>query len=148
MLVTSLVKLLAAAAIGMVIGTISNRSTARVFVMVCLGTALLTIVSTEFFKMVSYPWFGDPGRLSAQAISAIGFIGTGMIWISEQNEVEGLNVAASLWLTAIIGMLVGVGLKTASVFALFVVILFYWFFDVASKWYQKKNGNVGKKEQS
>lgn len=141
MLTASLVKLLAASAVGMVIGTVSNRSTARVFVMVCLGTALLTIVSTEFFKLVSYPWFGDPGRLSAQAISAIGFIGTGMIWISEKNEVEGLNVAASLWLTAIIGMLIGVGLKSVSVFALFVVLLFYWFFDVASKWYRKRNGN-------
>lgn len=141
MLVVSLVKVLLAGVLGMVIGVISNRSTARVFVLVCMGTVLLTIVSTEFFKIVSYPWFGDPGRLSAQAISAIGFIGTGMIWISEQNEVEGLNVAASLWLTAILGMIIGVGLQTKSITALLVVLIFYWFFDVIMKWYRKKIGN-------
>lgn len=139
MLAISLIKIALAGVVGMIIGTISNRSTARVFVMVCIGTALLTVVSTEFFKMVSYPWFGDPGRLSAQAISAIGFIGTGMIWISEKNEIEGLNVAASLWLTAILGMLIGVGLQTTSITALFVVLVFYWVFDVLMKWQRRRN---------
>jgi len=141
MLTQSLIKILLAAVVGMMIGTISNRNTARVFVMVCMGTALLTIVSTEFFKMVSYPWFGDPGRLSAQAISAIGFIGTGMIWISDKNEVEGLNVAASLWLTAILGMIIGVGLQTTGITALFVILVFYWLFDVMMKWYRRRSGN-------
>jgi len=141
MLISSLIKILLAGIIGMIVGIISNRSTARVFVMVCMGTALLTIVSTEFFKMVSYPWFGDPGRLSAQAISAIGFIGTGMIWISENNEVEGLNVAASLWLTAILGMIIGVGLQTVSITALLLILTFYWLLDVAIKWNRRRNGS-------
>lgn len=140
MLIPSLIKILLAGVIGMMVGTISNRSTARIFVIVCMGTALLTIVSTEFFKLVSYPWFGDPGRLSAQAISAIGFIGTGMIWISEKNKIEGLNVAASLWLTAILGMIIGVGLQTVSITALLMVLTIYWFFDVAMKWNQRRNG--------
>ena len=46
MLTLILVKILLAAAVGIIIGTISNRRTARVFVIVCMGTALLTIVST------------------------------------------------------------------------------------------------------
>ncbi|MGE5390008.1 MAG: MgtC/SapB family protein [Deltaproteobacteria bacterium] len=144
MLTLFLIKILLAGVVGMIIGTISNRSTARVFVMVCIGTALLTYVSTEFFKILSYPWFGDPGRLSAQAISAIGFIGTGMIWISEENEVEGLNVAASLWLTAILGMIIGVGLQNTSITALLVVLVFYWLFDVIMKWYRQRSEDNNK----
>jgi len=138
MLALTLLKILLAGVVGAIIGVISNRNTARVFVMVCMGTALLTIVSTEFFMMVSYPWYGDPSRLSAQAISAIGFVGTGMIWISEKNEVEGLNAAASLWLTAILGTIIGVGLQTKSIMALLVVLVFYWLFDVVMKCYRKK----------
>jgi len=138
MLTLILVKILLAAAVGIIIGTISNRRTALVFVIVCMGAALLTIVSTEYFKIMSFPWYGDPGRLSAQAISAIGFIGTGMIWISERNEVEGLNEAASLWLTAILGMIIGVGLQSQSIIALLVVLTFYWLYDVVMKWLQRK----------
>ncbi|NLW90836.1 MAG: hypothetical protein GXY34_04475 [Syntrophomonadaceae bacterium] len=143
MLTLILVKILLAAAVGIIIGTISNRRTAPVFVIVCMGAALLTIVSTEYFKIMSFPWYGDPGRLSAQAISAIGFIGTGMIWISERNEVEGLNEAASLWLTAILGMIIGVGLQSQSIIALLVVLSFYWLFDLVMKWLRRRKTKTG-----
>jgi len=141
MLVLTLIKLAVGAAVGVIIGILSNRSTTRVFVVVCMGTVLLTIISTEFFKLVSYPWFGDPGRLSAQAISAIGFIGTGLIWITNKNQVEGLNVAASLWLTAILGMLIGVGPQTAGVIALFVVIFFYILLELVIKWRERRTSH-------
>jgi putative Mg2+ transporter-C (MgtC) family protein len=121
------IRILAAGLVGLIIGMFStNARSARMFGFVAAGAALITVTSTEFYKVIAGPWFSDPGRLSAQIVSALGFIGTGLIWISENNQVRGLSVSASLWLTAIVGMLVGAGLKQASTAAVLIVILIYW----------------------
>lgn len=70
-----LLRIIVAAAIGTLIGTRTNSEASRMFVIICTGAALLTIVSTEFYKVGDYPWFSDPGRLSAQVIAALGFLG-------------------------------------------------------------------------
>lgn len=113
---------------GFIIGTLSRTvSTARVFAIVCMGAALVIITSTEFYRISSYPWISDPGRLSAQVISALGFIGTGLIWIStEDKRIKGLSNAANLWVTAIIGMLIGAGLQNAAIAGTFAVTIIYW----------------------
>ena len=59
-------------------------------------------------------WYADPGRLSAQIIVALGFIGSGLIWISPEKKVEGITTAAALWLTAIVGMAIGAGLNNVN----------------------------------
>jgi putative Mg2+ transporter-C (MgtC) family protein len=125
MLTQILVQIVIAGIVGMMVGIITSRNTTRMFSIICMGAALLTVISTEYYKVLAYPWYGDPGRLSAQMVSALGFLGTGLIWISERNEVQGLSVAASLWLTAILGMLVGAGLENVSAAALFIVIAVY-----------------------
>ncbi len=52
----------------------------------------------------------DRARLAAQVVTGIGFLGAGVIWKSpEERFVHGLTTAASLWLVAAIGVLVGVG---------------------------------------
>lgn len=129
------VRILLAGAVGLVIGmfTTSARS-ARMFGLIAMGAALVTVTSTEFYKAVAGPWFSDPGRLSAQIVSALGFIGTGLIWISDDKQVRGLSVAASFWLTAIVGMLIGAGLKNMTVAAVFVTIMVYWLSEKIIKW--------------
>lgn len=113
--------------VGFIIGVINKKSpSARVFSMICMGAALVTIVSIEFFKITYYPWVADPGRLSAQIISALGFIGTGLIWVAEDKQIKGVSNAASLWITAILGMLIGAGLQHASVVGTVMVVIIYW----------------------
>ena len=75
----------------------------RTHMLVALGSCLFMIISTKFF--------GDPARIASGVVSGIGFIGAGTI-IAERREttkVVGITTAASLWVTAAIGMSVGMG---------------------------------------
>lgn len=70
----------------------------RTHMLVCVGAALITILSD------SYP--NSDGRIAAQIVSGIGFLGAGTI-IREGASVKGLTTAASLWAVAGVGMAVG-----------------------------------------
>ncbi|HOQ09843.1 MAG TPA: MgtC/SapB family protein [Syntrophomonadaceae bacterium] len=135
------VRVLVAGVVGLIIGLFTtNARRARMFGLVTAAAALITITSTEFYKEVAGPWFSDPGRLSAQIVSALGFIGTGLIWISSDKRVRGLSVSASLWLSAIVGMLIGAGLKHMSTVAVLVVLLIYWSTETIIKWKKVDKG--------
>jgi len=75
----------------------------RTHAMVGFGAALFTLVSMAGFSA------GDPGRVAAQIVTGIGFLGAGAIWRSE-DRVRGLTTAAGLWAAAAIGMGIGAGL--------------------------------------
>jgi len=62
---------------------------------------------------------GDPGRIAAQVVAGMGFLGAGAI-IKLGNNIRGLTTAASLWVTAAIGLAIGAGMFIA---ALTVVVL-------------------------
>ena len=83
----------------------------------CLGTALFAVVSEHGFGGV-----GDPGRVAAQVVTRIGFLGAGAI-ISQQGSVHSLTTAASLWVTEAIGLTVGVGMLLMSVMNELLVFL-------------------------
>ncbi|HOB11769.1 MAG TPA: MgtC/SapB family protein [Syntrophomonadaceae bacterium] len=136
------VRVLVAGVVGLIIGLFTtNARSARIFGMITAAASLITITSTEFFKEVAGPWFSDPGRLSAQVVSALGFIGTGLIWISSDKQVRGLSEAASIWLSAIVGMLIGAGLTHISTSAVLAVLLIYWSTETIIKWKNMdKNG--------
>ena len=70
---------------------------------ICVGAALFTILSLKMGEMG-----GDPGRIAAQIVSGVGFLGAGAI-LREGNKVSGLTTAAAVWLVAAIGMAVGYG---------------------------------------
>lgn len=129
MLITAVVRIAAAGLLGIIIGKATKSDPgARLFALVAMGSALMAVVSTEFFYLlVLLPGNVDPGRLAAQVISALGFIGSGLIWLGDNKEVRGTGTAASLWLTAILGMLIGTGLSTvtagAAIFTVLVVLL-------------------------
>ena len=81
----------------------------RTHFLVALGRALMMIVSQYGFEGFLADHDGtrfDPGRIAAQVVSGIGFIGAGTIIIHRQL-VRGLTTAASLWATAGIGLAAG-----------------------------------------
>lgn len=81
----------------------------RTHFLVALGSALMMIVSQYGFEGFLADHDGtrfDPGRIAAQVVSGIGFIGAGTIIIHRQL-VRGLTTAASLWATAGIGLAAG-----------------------------------------
>lgn len=90
----------------------------RTHMLVSLGSCLFTIISVYDFQM-------DPARIAAGIVAGIGFIGAGAV-LSERDRVVGLTTAASLWVTAAIGLSTGVGNYVLSFVttALVVVTLF------------------------
>lgn len=70
---------------------------------ICVGAALFTILSLYMGEMG-----GDPGRIAAQIVSGVGFLGAGAI-LREGNKISGLTTAAGVWLVAAVGMAVGYG---------------------------------------
>lgn len=94
----------------------------RTYTLVCVGSALAMIVSLdmyfEYYKSVN----ADPGRIAAQVVSGIGFLGAGTI-MREGATVRGLTTAAGLWVVACIGLAVGAGMYAPAI-ATTVLILF------------------------
>lgn len=98
----------------------------RTHMLVSVGSCLMMIVSEGmFFKYGHLLDTGvvrlDPGRIAAQIITGIGFIGAGVI-IKEGATVRGLTTAASLWVMAGIGMSFGMGMVNAGVLGTVVAI--------------------------
>lgn len=71
--------------------------------LICLGAMLFTILSS-----VMGAAGGDPGRIAAQIVTGVGFIGAGSI-LRDGNKISGLTTAANVWIVAAIGMAVGYG---------------------------------------
>ena len=85
--------------------------------MVSLGAALFAVISIYGFGGA-----GDPARVAAQIVTGIGFLGAGAI-LHQRGNVQGLTTAASLWVTAAIGLSVGVGMVVMSLATTILVFL-------------------------
>lgn len=86
----------------------------RTHLLVSLGACLFTITSIEFYRIFgnftgSGPVGVDPGRIAAQVVTGIGFLGAGAI-IRERASIRGLTTAACLWVAAALGIACGIGL--------------------------------------
>ena len=81
----------------------------RTFTLICMGSTAAMLLSVWIPQ--SYPNFlnGDPGRIAAQVLTGIGFLGAGAI-IQSHGSVHGLTTAACIWVVAVIGLTVGAGM--------------------------------------
>ena len=75
----------------------------RTNILICLGSALFTHLSERISAT-----HGDPGRVAAQILTGVGFIGAGTI-LHARGAVSGLTSAATIWVVAAIGMALGSG---------------------------------------
>ena len=79
----------------------------RTHILVCVGSTLVMLTAIHLMEIYRGAAI-DPGRVAAQVISGIGFLGAGTI-IQSGDSVRGLTTAASLWAVAGIGLAVGSG---------------------------------------
>lgn len=93
----------------------------RTFSLIAMGACLAMLVSIYVCQEYVGLKNGDPGRIAAQVISGIGFLGAGAI-IQAKGSVRGLTTAAGIWMSSIIGLAVGVGLYALSVFATLLIL--------------------------
>lgn len=98
----------------------------RTHILVCVGSALVMIVSVSIFFLLQESARVDPGRIAAQVVSGIGFLGAGTI-IREGISVKGLTTAASLWAVAGIGLAVGAGLYFSGFITTVIVFISLYF---------------------
>lgn len=99
-------RLLTAALLGAILGIereVRQKSAGlRTNILIALGSALFTLMSLELAPD------GDPGRIAAQIVTGIGFLGAGAI-IRTDAGVHGLTTAATVWVNAAVGVAVGGG---------------------------------------
>jgi len=81
----------------------------RTHILVGVGSTLIMITSLHLAEAYMGRVNADPGRIAAQVVSGIGFLGAGTI-LRFRASVRGLTTAASLWAVAGIGLAVGTGL--------------------------------------
>ena len=97
----------------------------RTQALVALAAALLTGVGAEGFAGSA----ADPTRVASQVVTGIGFIGAGVI-LKNRGTVRGLTTAATLWLSAALGVAVGAGMVIPAVMA--AVAAFLLMFGLSS----------------
>ncbi|MDD2620529.1 MAG: MgtC/SapB family protein [Syntrophomonadaceae bacterium] len=124
-------KLCLACILGALIGlereSLNRPAGLRTYTLVCVGSTLAMIVSIDIYLQYYHTVNADPGRIAAQVVSGIGFLGAGTI-MREGATVRGLTTAAGLWVVACIGLAVGSGMYIPAIVTtgliLFVLIYF------------------------
>jgi len=110
-------RLLLAAMFGGIVGfereTHDRPAGLRTHMLVCVGSALLMVVSITVAAAFWDNGPADPARIAAQVVSGIGFLGAGTI-LREGATIRGLTTAASLWVVAALGLAAGAGLYVAA----------------------------------
>ena len=135
-LVSGCFKLLLSLCLGAIVG-IERRQKGQVagmrtFALISMGATLAMLVSIYIPQEYMGLKNGDPGRIAAQVISGVGFLGAGAI-IQMKGSVRGLTTAAGIWMTACIGLAVGSGMYVISSAACGLIIVILKAFEIFEK---------------
>lgn len=99
----------------------------RTNMLICVGSTLITMVSLHV--ALSYAErqvnIADPGRIAAQIVSGVGFLGAGTI-IQARGSVHGLTTAATIWVMAGIGLAIGSGYFAPAVATTAILLAILW----------------------
>lgn len=93
----------------------------RTNILICVGAAVLGDLSFRVGQ-IGGGLIADAERIAAQVVSGVGFLGAGTI-LQARGSVTGLTTAATLWVVAAIGLLVGFGENVAAVGATLIVLI-------------------------
>lgn len=118
-----ILRLLLAAALGAGIGYQRERARKpaglRTHILICLGSALFTVVSVFGFANGA-----DVTRVAAGVVTGIGFLGAGVILRGVRgDQLVGITTAASVWVTAAIGLAAGTGMYLVALISAVVAVL-------------------------
>ncbi len=124
------IRLLAALVLGGIIGyerqVRSKAAGLRTHILVSMGACLYMMVSLSIpaEMQAAYGMSSDGGRIAAQVVSGIGFLGAGTILAAQSTKkIIGLTTAASIWAVAAVGLAAGAGLLfMAGLTALLILI--------------------------
>ena len=125
---TVLFRLALALCCGMLVGlerSYKNRAAGfRTHVLICCGGTIASM--TGLYLYLNAHVSTDVARLGAQVVSGLGFIGAGTIIVNRNQDpptIQGLNTAAGLWATGIIGLALGAGFYECAITAAILILL-------------------------
>lgn len=105
----------------------------RTFALISMGACLAMLLSIYVPQVYLGLKNGDPGRIAAQVVTGVGFLGGGAM-IQQRGSVRGLTTAAGIWVVANIGLAVGFGMYAISIFATLLILVILTYFE---KWEEK-----------
>lgn len=104
----------------------------RTHILVGVGSCLIMLVSLQMYQLHHGTAVADPGRIAAQVVTGIGFIGAGTI-LRFRASIVGLTTAASIWANAGIGLAVGIGLYTPALVTTLMILATLFFLSQLEK---------------
>lgn len=144
-MINCMFRLILSMVLGMVVGAERKRkgqiAGIRTFALISMGACMAMLLSIYVPQVYLGLKNGDPGRIAAQVITGIGFLGGGAM-IHMKGAVRGLTTAAGIWMTAIIGMAVGIGMYLSSIGATLLILLTLVTFETYEK--RRKLGQESK----
>lgn len=117
----------------------------RTYTLVCIGSALMMLVSIEIFEVYRTEAQVDPSRIAAQVVSGIGFLGAGAI-IRYSAGVKGITTAAGIWVASGIGLACGLGQFFPAILTTLLVLTVLMIFSKVDRWFEKKQGGTLRKD--
>jgi putative Mg2+ transporter-C (MgtC) family protein len=109
-LMSYIIRLLVALAVGAAVGLErefqGKPAGIRTNMLMCIGSCLIMIISLEVARTAGR--VADPGRIAAQVVTGVGFLGAGAI-IRSRFHVSGLTTAATIWVLSALGLAIGAG---------------------------------------
>ena len=136
------IRLLAALILGGAVGIQRERTHKpaglRTHMLVCLGTAVF-VTSSGAVGMA----FDAQSRVIQGIVTGLGFIGAGSILkLSQEHEIKGLTTAAGVWMTAAIGVTVGLGALGIAIIATLVTLIILAVATKFEKFVQRKRNEL------
>ncbi|NQU87915.1 MAG: MgtC/SapB family protein [Mariniphaga sp.] len=133
---TALIRLLFSFIVGTIIGiereAHNQPAGLRTHVLICIGATLIMLLSIYIPQTFTSLQVADPGRIAAQVVSGIGFLGAGAI-LRFGADVKGLTTAASIWTIAAVGLAIGAGMYVVSAIAVLAILFALTIMDVFEK---------------
>lgn len=144
-LIRLLVALILGGLVGLERGAQGRAAGFRTHILVCMGSALIMMTSMHIFEIYKARAVADPGRIAAQVVSGIGFLGAGTI-LRFRKTIRGLTTAASLWAVAGIGLAVGSGFYFAAILTVIFALVTLEVFSKLEKKLAIKRPDFTRKE--
>lgn len=120
------IRLFLAAFLGAIIGVereMKNRAAGfRTHIIVSVCACLIMLIGVDAIGEISSDKARDIARIAGQVVSGIGFLGAGTI-LQKKDGVSGLTTAATLWLSAAIGLAVGIGYYEGAIIATVICLI-------------------------
>lgn len=107
----------------------------RTIALVCTGSAAFLLIGERILETGAAG--ADPTRIVQGVITGIGFLGAGTI-IQQADRVRGLTSAATVWMTAAVGMACGVGAFDLALFGTLIGIIVLQGYEFFERWMNKK----------